>query len=71
MPEPILTYTIEDYTNLKKAIAQGASRVKYGDKEVEYKSLEEMERILALMAKELGITKNRNRRKVAYFCKSK
>ena len=36
------TYTIEQLTALEKAIAEGVKRVKYQDKEVEYRSLEEM-----------------------------
>lgn len=65
------TYTIEDYNTLKKAIAQGALRVRYGDKEVEYRSLNDMQRILGMMAEELGLKKRGTFRKVAYIQKSR
>lgn len=52
-------YTQEQYQALTGAIAQGALRVKYGDKEVEYRSLSEMLRVKALMESELGIAKPR------------
>lgn len=42
-------YTIEQYNTLNAAIAQGAKRVKYGDKEVEYSSLDDMLRLQARM----------------------
>lgn len=36
------TFTWEQLEALEKAIAEGVRRVKYQDKEVEYRSLEEM-----------------------------
>jgi hypothetical protein len=51
-----LAYTIDDYNNLKTAIAQGATRVKSGDKEIDYRSLEEMKAILRDMENQLGIS---------------
>ena len=39
------SYTIEQYTALVAAIAEGTTRVKYQDKEVEYRSLKEMKEI--------------------------
>lgn len=63
-------YTVEDYNTLKKAIAQGALRVRYGDKEVEYRSLSDMKDILSMMAEELGISKKRTFRRIAYLSKS-
>lgn len=47
------TYTIEQYTALKSAIAEGALRVKYQDKEVEYRSLSDMLKIKQMMEAEL------------------
>lgn len=41
-------YTLAQYTALNEAIAMGAKKVKYGDKEVEYTSLSDM---LSLQAK--------------------
>lgn len=48
-------FTTEQYTALISAIALGATRVKYADKEVEYRSLEEMRRIANDMATDLGL----------------
>lgn len=64
-----MQYTTEQYTALKAAIAQGALRVRYGDKEVEYRSVEQMEKILSSMEVELGIKKPGLRKKYVSFSK--
>lgn len=60
------TYTQSQYDTLTAAIAQGATTVKYGDKEVTYRSLTDMLRVKELMATDLGINgtapQNRGRR---------
>ncbi|MGI9158137.1 MAG: phage head-tail joining protein [Saprospiraceae bacterium] len=48
-------FTLEQYTTLKAAIAQGSKIVQYADKRVEYRSLDEMLAILKMMEQELGI----------------
>lgn len=63
-----MAYTIEQYNLLVAAIAEGALRVKYADKEVEYRSLKEMLLLKGLMEDDLGLTKNK-RRKYASFTK--
>lgn len=50
-----MAYTIDQYNTLIGAIAEGAKRVKFADKEVEYNSLSDMLRAKALMEKALGI----------------
>lgn len=65
-------YTLEMYNALCAAIAQGARRVKYSDKEVEYMSLAEMLSIKDLMEQELGLGQyatnaQGNRRVAVYF----
>lgn len=50
-----MAYTIEQYNALQAAIAEGALSVRYADKSVTYRSLDEMMRILKLMASELGL----------------
>jgi hypothetical protein len=62
-------WTTDDLATLEKAIAQGALRVKYGDKEVEYRSLSEMMRLVDLMRKDLGIASPNSGRKFAEFSK--
>lgn len=50
-----MAFTIEQYQALQAAIAEGALSVRYADKSVTYRSLDEMIRILKLMANELGL----------------
>lgn len=52
MPQPL--WTADDYNQLKAAIALGALRVEYADKRIEYRSLNEMQRLLNEMAEQLG-----------------
>jgi len=54
-------YTKEQYDTLCAAIAQGAMRVRYGDKEVQYRTLDEMQRIKAGMEQQLGLVKRKTR----------
>jgi len=63
-------YTLLQYQTLTDAIASGALKVKYGDKEVEYRSLDEMLRILQIMKNQLFPEQNKNNgRKYASFSK--
>jgi hypothetical protein len=48
-------FTSEQLQKLEEAIAQGALRVKYSDKEVQYRSLDEMMRIRDMMRKALNV----------------
>jgi hypothetical protein len=70
MPVPVITYTIEQYISISEAIATGALKVKYGDKDVEYRSLSEMLRIQQLMYNQLFPQNNCNNGRV-YFAASK
>lgn len=49
------SFTIEQYNTLCAAIAEGARRVKYQDKEVEYHSLTEMLKLKNVMENDLGL----------------
>lgn len=62
-----MAFTLEQHDALEGAIAQGALKVKYGDKEVTYRSLDEMVRILNLMKTQLGLNKPNGGRKFAAF----
>jgi hypothetical protein len=62
-------YTLEQYNSLVAAIAQGAMRVKYGDKEVEYRSLNEMLTLKGLIEKSLFPNKSNSGRTYASFSK--
>jgi hypothetical protein len=57
-------YTVDQYNTLIAAIAQGALTVKYADKEVTYRTLNEMLRIKNLMESELGLNPSANGRRV-------
>lgn len=48
-----MAFTSEDVAALKAAIAKGARRVRQGDEEVEYSSLDEMLRALRIMQAEV------------------
>jgi hypothetical protein len=50
-----MAFTENDLIVLEKAIAQGATRVKYADKEVEYRSLADMMIIRDSIRNELGL----------------
>lgn len=49
-----MAFTEADLAAITKAIASGTTRVKYQDKEVEYRSLSELERIRATIADSLS-----------------
>lgn len=49
-------FTVENLEALEEAIVGGEKRVKYTDKEVEYRSLEDMLKIRDLMKKKLGMS---------------
>ncbi|MBW7838403.1 MAG: hypothetical protein H3C36_01935 [Chitinophagaceae bacterium] len=66
---PSESFTIEQYNALNRSIAQGTLTVTYGDKTVEYRSLDEMLRIRNLMMAELGLAKPGGR-KLAAFSKN-
>lgn len=53
-------FTIEQYKILVDAIASGASKVQYGDKTVEYRSLDDMTRLRIEMERCLFPQKNNN-----------
>lgn len=56
-----MAWTTDDLDAIKKAIAQGALTVKYADKEVTYRSLNEMLKIKGLIESELGINQGTGR----------
>jgi len=63
------TYTLEQYQALKCALAEGAKVVRYQDKWIEYRSFDEMKKILGEMEIELGLKKTRGKRLFASFSK--
>lgn len=61
-----MAYTQEQLDKLDEAISQGVTRVKYADKEVEYRSLSDMRQIRDLIKQELGLNTGLRRVKVEY-----
>ena len=56
------SWTAQDLEILEKAIALGATKVKYSnDKEIEYRSLEEMLKVRDLIFQALNTTAKNNR----------
>lgn len=64
-----MSYTSEQLTAISNAIAEGARKVKYADKEVEYFSLDQMRSIRDEMQAELGVAKKTVSRTVAIYSK--
>ncbi len=52
-----VAWTQQDLDAVKSAIASGATRVKYADREVQYQSLTDLLRIKAVIEAEMGKTK--------------
>ena len=48
----------EQIAALESAIARGVQRTRFGDEEVQYHSLEDMERVLARLKRTLNTTRN-------------
>lgn len=61
------TFTQTQYDQLTAAIAISALKVDYGDKKVEYRSLQEMLTLQNIMAQDLGIVSNQGQRRLADF----
>lgn len=56
-----MAFTIDQYNAINEAIAAGVLEVEYGDKKTTYRSLTEMIAIRELIAKELGLNKNKSK----------
>ena len=62
-------WTSDDLATLEKAIAQGVTEVRYGDKTVIYRSLNDMLRTVDMMRKDLGVSTGNQNRKYAQITK--
>lgn len=65
------SFTAEHLRRLEEAIGRGVLSVQYEDRRTQYRSLDEMMRIRALMRDELGVSdaKPRERRRLARYSK--
>jgi hypothetical protein len=64
-----MAWTLDDLNKLKDAIATGAKRVKYADKEVEYNSFDDMIKAKNLIESELGLNSGQKRRSYPSYTK--
>ncbi len=64
-----MAWTASDLEEIEKAIKTGTLRVKYSDREVQYRSLEEMLKIRDLIAKDVNDSAAVPLRKFAQFSK--
>lgn len=60
-----MAFTETQLEAIEKAIAEGTLRVKYENKEVEYRSLDEMLKVRDLIRKDLGIVSAKGQRILA------
>lgn len=58
-----MAYTQSDIDALKASIKSGQQRVRFADREVTYRSIEEMQRILAVMEAEVAGAAGRIRKR--------
>ncbi len=65
------SYTQDQLEKLEAAIALGATRVKYADKEVEYRSIDDMIKIREMMRRDLGVVDTSLKGGRHYFSHSK
>lgn len=56
--EYVSPFTAEALAALEKAIAEGVRRVKYSDKEIEYRDLDDMLKARDLIRQKLGMKKS-------------
>lgn len=64
-----MAFTLAQLQALEDAIAQGALRVRYSDKEVQYRSLDEMLQLQSTMQAQLGTQPRANKRLLAKHSK--
>lgn len=63
------SYTNEQLTSLKAAVAQGVMEVQYSDKKVKYASISEMLKLISLIERELNPPSIDATRKTGIFSK--
>lgn len=64
-----MAWTIEQLAAVEEAIAQGATRVKYADREVQYASLADLLSLRDRMRRDLGLADASRNRRFATFSK--
>lgn len=62
-----MAFTQTEIDKLKQAIALGALRVRYADRDVTYRSLDEMRETLGMMEAEVGTAAGKRRTRKVLF----
>jgi len=65
-----MAWTTDDLTNIEAAIAQGARRVRLGQREKEYHSIEQMEKARDMIKAEINGAATTNRRPSAFYSRT-
>lgn len=53
-----MAFQAADLEAIEAALRTGSSRVKYADREIQYRSLDELQQLRNLIRRELGLTTN-------------
>jgi hypothetical protein len=61
-----MAWTSDDLAALESAMKKGATRVKYKDSEIEYRSLSDMQSLRNQMRRELGLASKKRRVSPSY-----
>lgn len=56
-----MAYTLDDLAKLEAALASGALEVKYNDRTVKYRSINELKQAIQIVKSELGLVKKGGR----------
>lgn len=64
-----MAYTLEQLNDVEEAIASGATRVHYADRDVQFNSLSDLLRLRDKMRAELGLADTSRNRRYATFSK--
>ena len=65
-----MAWTTEDLTNIEVAIAQGTRRVRLGQREKEFHSIEQLEKARDMIKAEINATATDNRRPSAFYSRT-
>jgi len=66
----IMAYTQEDLNNLKEALALGASEVEYAGKKTVFRSVSDLQRIIAMVEQEVNPTRRPVQRVMGVYHKN-
>jgi hypothetical protein len=65
-----MAYTYDDLANLQKALASGEKIVRFGDRWIEFRSVEELKQAIAEVKADLRTNEGTRRRQIRIFTES-